>query len=114
MQIVFCDEEVAEDLEHALLICNYNNGVGQALLTAVNEYLPVSPTNSQAILRLDLPGPIITFISSILLDIWESRLSNSRITLFDTRTNLEARCSLLRETRFEEAVPKFTELINKL
>ena len=63
-----CDDEVAEDLEHALLICNYNNGVGQALLTAVNEYLPVSPTNSQAILRLDLPGleeelelPIITF-----------------------------------------------------
>ena len=116
-----CDDEVAEDLEHALISCNYNNGVGLFLLRVINEYIPVSPTNSQALLCLDLPGleeelelPIITFVSSILLDIWESRLSNSRITLFDTRTNLEARCSLLRETRFNEAVPKLTELIKNL
>ena len=33
-----CEDEVDEDLEHACIHCNFNNGVGQALVRVVNEH----------------------------------------------------------------------------
>ena len=114
-----CVTDIEDDLQHAFISCNYNQGVGEALLRVVEEYVPnISPP---AVLCLDLPGlpvdlelPIITLISTILSDIWKSRMTRSRMTLYDTRAKLEARCSLLRETRFKDQAPLLAEIINKL
>ena len=83
-----CDDDIEEDIQHALLICVYNDGAGQALLSAVHVHLP--DTSAAALLRLELTDlseelemPMVTFISSILLTIWEKHLSRSRILLYD-------------------------------
>ena len=114
-----CDEDIVEDIQHALIHCGYNDGAGQALLSAVHVHLP--DTSAAALLRLelvhlpeDLELPMVTFISAILLAIWENRLSRSRILLYDIRATLEARCLLLRKTRFHNMVPNLVEIINNL
>ena len=114
-----CEENVDEDIQHALLHCGYNDGAGQALLEAVHVQLP--DTSAAALLRLelaqlpeDLELPMVTFISTILLAIWEKRLSRSRILLYDIRATLEARCLLLRKTRLDNMVPNLVGLINNL
>ena len=77
--------------------------------------------SAAALLRLELPSlseelqlPMVTFLSSVLLIIWEKRLSRSRILLYDTRANLEARCLLLRKPRLENMVPNLAEILNNL
>ena len=110
----FCSN-ANEDLEHALISCNYNNNVGNQLLSTVQNYLP--EISGPALLRLelaDLPEEVefcLTFFtSSILMSIWEKRMSKSRISLFETRATLEAKCLLLRKTRFEGNVPILEEI----
>ena len=88
-----CQVCVQGDLQHALLHCSYNDGAGQALLSAVQEHLPET---------------------SILMAIWDKRLSKQRITLYEIRATLEARCLLLRETRFSNHHAKLLELKNLL
>ena len=114
-----CDENVEEDLQHSLLNCSYNDGAGQVLLSAVQAHLP--HTSAAALLRLelttmpeDLELPMVTIISCILSSIWEKRLSKSRIILYEIRATLEARCLLLRETRYKNELPKFAEIMNNL
>jgi hypothetical protein len=114
-----CDDDIEEDLQHALINCGYNDGVGQALLSAVHVHLP--DASVAALLRLELTDlseelqlPMVTFISSILLIIWERRLSRSRILLYDIRATLEAKCLLLRKTRLESMVTNLVEMMNYL
>ena len=114
-----CQDGVQEDLQHALIHCSYNDGAGQALLSAVQVHLP--ETDAASLLRLELSNleqeleyPLVLFTSSILMAIWDKRLSKTRITLYEIRTTLEASCLLLRETRFNNQVAKFVELINYL
>ena len=35
-----CETDVEEDLQHAFISCNYNNGVDEALLRIVEEHVP--------------------------------------------------------------------------
>ena len=114
-----CDEGIDEDIQHALIYCGFNDGAGQVLLSAVHVHLP--DTSAAALLRLelahlpeDLELPMFTFISIILLAIWEKRLSRSRILLYDIRATLEARCLLLRKNRFHNMVPNFVGIIDNL
>ena len=114
-----CTEIAAEDMKHALLHCSYNNGTGTALTSIIQRYSP--STSPDALLRLefkdlpeDLESPVTFFTSTILLEIWERRVSKSKITLYDIRATLEARCLLLRETRFQENVETLLEMTNYL
>ena len=105
-----CDAHVDEDLQHALLHCSYNHGVGQSLLSVAQIHIP--DITAASLLRLELASlsdehelPLATFISAALLAIWDKRYTKSRILLYDIRATLEARCQLLRETRYESTVP---------
>ena len=84
-----------------------------------NVHLP--DASAAALLRIELTDlseelqlPMVTFIYSILLIIWEKRLSRSRILLYDIRATLEAKCLLLRKTRLESMVPNLVEMMNYL
>ena len=114
-----CKDKVTESLQHALLYCPYNNDVGQRLLTAVEHQVPdITP---ESLLRLELKNipedselSTIFFISSILMEIWEKRFSKSRIRLYDIRATLEAKCLLLRETRFGGHTKALSDLLNQI
>ena len=114
-----CNDQLPEDLQHALLFCSYNDGIGLALISALHSKIPdITPA---AILRLelkDLPedSELCTtiFLSTIFKEIWDKRLSKSRIRLYDIRATLEARCLLLRETRFRNQLATLSELTLKM
>ena len=114
-----CNDQVNEDLQHALLTCSYNNGVGQTLLTATQNLIPdVSPEH---LLRLELTNlpeeqeiSVMIFISTFLMEIWNKRFKKARITLYDIRATLEARCLLLRETRYSHQISTLSDMLNQI
>ena len=114
-----CNDLVEEDLQHALLSCSYNDGVGQSLLAAVQNILPdVTP---DCLLRLELGNlqeddelSLVTVISTCLMETWKKRFEKLRIRLYDIRATLEARCLLLRETRFSENSQSLVNLVSLL
>ena len=72
----------------------------------LSQYLTNITTDS--ILGLDigeveesLELPVTWIISSYLLSIWEKRKAKKSVNVGETRAELEARCNLLRETRFK-------------
>ena len=114
-----CTESTPEDAEHALLKCSYNAGTGQALLTTLVNYVP--DITNEKLLYLQFPGlteseelPLVFFTSAILLDIWSRRMKKTKITPYDIRATLEARCLLLRETRFSGNFEVIKELLKNL
>ena len=107
----------SEDLQHALIQCDYNHDVGKKLLGSIKNYIP--EISGPALLRLELPNiaedlefSLTFFTSSILMFIWDKRMVKSRISLYDIRATLEAKCLLLRKTRLAGKVPFLEELLN--
>ena len=98
--------QVEEDLENALISWSYNIGAGQALLRTAQVFIP--QLSAASLLRLELPRleadddlSIVTFISAILIEVWNKRQSISRIHLYDIQATLEARCLQLRKSRLQ-------------
>ena len=110
-----CHDLVNEDLQHALLHCQYNDGVGQSLLSALQNLSPTITPSSLLRLELDdIPEDselsAITFISTCLMEVWTRRFNKTKIRLYEIRATLEARCILLRETRFASQLQTFVTL----
>ena len=108
-----------EDLLHALINCDYNQDAGNKVLSTVQQYSP--NISGPALLRLeltDLPEdaefPVTYFASSILMFIWEKRMSKARISLYDIRANLEAKCLLLRKTRLQHHLQILEAMLTNL
>ena len=109
----------SNSMRHALIQCSYNSGAGQNLLRVVQTFIPAMSASS--LLRLELSGledgteySLATLISALLLSIWDKRQTRTRITLFDTRATLEARCLLFRKTRFSNHAAILSEMISDL
>ena len=108
-----------EDLAHALIHCSYNQEVGLKLLNYIQNLVPAM--KDQGLLHLEITGlssnmefPAVFLTSSILMYIWNQRMSKVRISLFDIRTSLEAKCILLRKTRFENHATGLETLLNSM
>ena len=103
----------------ALLFCSYNNGVGDALLAAVHSQAPeLSPASLLGLELHNIPEDselsMTLFISTFLMEIWDKRFNKSRIRLYDIRATLEARCLLLRETRYRSQLSTIDEMLNHI
>ena len=114
-----CEDQVEEDLQHAFIHCKYNNEAGQTLLTIVQNHIP--DITAASLLRLELRNlpednelSVTTFISTFLLCLWEKRYTRSRIVPYDIRATLEARCLLLRKTRFGNQLSTLSEMIGSI
>ena len=114
-----CDAQVDEDLQHALIDCSYNSVAGQALLSTGQGYIP--ELTAASLLRLELPSleadtelSIVTFVSAVMMELWNKRMSKSRIQLYDIRATLKARCLLLRKSRSQSKFEALTNMINSL
>ena len=114
-----CPSSCPETLEHALLSCSYNAGTGQALIATLQRVLP-SLTSEQLLLLqyVDVTEsqelPLVFFSTAFLLEVWNRRVKKGRITLYEIRTTLEAKCSLLRETKFQNVYECLEEVITLL
>ena len=110
-----CDEETVEDLEHALFQCSFNSGTGTLLRRSLSSLAPRISALQILTLSLDVDltdeFPCVWLISHTLFFIWSSRVEKKLIRLFQIRADLEARASLLRETRVEENTAKIENLI---
>ena len=102
-----------------MVYCGYNDSVGQDLLRIVQDYVP--GLTAASMLRLELTNMeeetelvVVTFISAILLEIWNSRLVKTKPRRKTIRTNLEARCQILRKTRTNCNHDVFSSMINNL
>ena len=112
-----CVTDVKEDLAHALISCPSNQGVGQAVLGC----LPVvAGVQDQHVLKLQLgleaPDelPVVWFLAVAWSCMWECRRLGKRPELYKVRAELEAKVSLLRETRHSEAAERITSIISRL
>ena len=99
-----CPTPTIANLEHCFFDCVSTRLVGRSLLSAIQMYYPaVSPAG---LLRLefeadeDMEMPIVWVTAQTLLYIWGVRLSGRVADLVVTRTLLETKINLLRETRF--------------
>ena len=110
------DHGETEDLDHALISCPANNRVGIAIL----ECLPQCRLQGQDVLRLQLAIegeqelPVVWFLAAAWSTIWGYRSAGRRIELYRIRADLEAKVSLLRETRYVEAAEAISSMITKL
>ena len=112
-----CTSDAIEDLEHALVTCSGNQGLGIAALGS----LPLQPRvqgHHALKLQFDLQDhlelPVVMFLSVAWLSIWESRAHGKKPEPYKVRADLEAKVSLLRETRFAEIADIITSMITKL
>ena len=112
-----CSSSCPETLE--LLSCEYNAGSGQALITTLQRVLP-SLTSEQLLLLqfADVTEsqelPLVFFSTAFLLEVWNRRIKKGRICIYDIRSTLEARCSILSETRYQNGYVFLLELVKLL
>ena len=105
-----CQEEIEEDLIHALIDCDFNDGIGELVLRTVRRFNP--HLIKEALIRLDFGDttddqelPLVTYISTVLQYLWEKRYKIMKPNIYDIRCSLEAKCRLLRECSYlNEAV----------
>ena len=89
-------EKVPETLHHALLTCTGNHGLPQLLLGLLRVYLPA--LSDSQVLELDshMEVPLVWLTGSMFLSVWRQR-QEGRVCVARTRSELLARCRLLRE-----------------
>ena len=112
-----CTTDEIEDLEHALVTCSGNQGIGIAILESLP--LPHMVQGHHALtLQLDLQDhqelPVVFFLAVAWSSIWESRILGNKPVLYKVRAQLEAEVSLLRETRFAEVTETITSMIARM
>ena len=107
-----CEGEV-ESNEHALISCQANNGAGTKLLEFLQSLIPGLEVDKllrlELVVEQDLELPVVWFISTVFNTMWDQRLTNKKVELYLVRAQLEAKINLLRETRFNNSVPRLDE-----
>ena len=109
-----CLSDVMEDQVHAFIRCPGNHGVGEAVLHCLPEHADLE---DQLVLKLQQnleesqELPVVWFLAEAWRSIWESRTLGKRPELYKVRADLEAKVSLLRETRRHGETAKKTSLL---
>ena len=102
-----CQDQVVEDLPHAFFQCRFNGEAGTLLLNCLSAHMPRPSPNQVLTLGFDTsPGeelPLVWFTGFFLQNIWSARIQKKQPQLFSIRADLEARASILRETRHRDA-----------
>ena len=110
-----CHNHLSEDQLHALFYCTYNNNTSTALINSISTILPNITTRQLLLLDLELDDekqfPVVWMVGSFLELVWSSRIEKRQVRLYIIRADLEARASLLRETRHSTHLEMITEML---
>ena len=102
-----CQDQVVEDLPHAFFQCRFNGEAGTLLLNCLSAHMPRPSPNQVLTLGFDTSTgeelPLVWFTGFFLQNIWSARIQKKQPQLFSIRADLEARASILRETRHRDA-----------
>ena len=111
-----CQVEASEDRQQAFFDCQFNNNAGNALLSGLSNFIPDITSHQILLLDLDLEDkddehPAVWLIGHFLSLLWASRIAKKAVRLYTIRSDLEARASLLSETKFNNCGLKIRNLI---
>lgn len=113
-----CPTPTIVDLEHCFFSCVSTQHVGRTLLSAVRVYVPdITPS---ALLLLQFPEqgememPIVWISAETLLYMWGVGQSGKVVNLFTTRSILQSKINLLRETRYSNEQVLIKEIFNRM
>ena len=113
-----CGDKVVETLHHALYVCTANLGLPQQLLACLKDYDPSLTPQKVLTLHLEvnihLQLPIIWTIATFLLAIWSARINKRKVSLPAVRSEVEAACRILRESKFTNAGHVAGQLISAI
>ena len=106
-------------LEHELLFCSKNNGVGQKLMNCLQQSVP--GLQPDAALRLEhgdigpetsLPLTLVTAI--ILQSVWKEREAKTSVRPHSVRADMEQYINLLRKTRHTTTTAMLESMLDHL
>ena len=113
-----CTENVIDDLQHSLIQCDFNYGIGKKIIQCASQskaqtHLSIMKLNF--ITQQDNVLPVLLILAIVWKEIWEKRKIFQRPELFTIRAKLEAQISILRETRrLQDEAVKLESLIQSL
>jgi hypothetical protein len=114
-QCKLCHDQLSEDQLHALFYCTYNNNTSTALINSISTILPNITTRQLLLLDLELDDekqfPVVWMVGNFLELVWSSRIEKRQVRLYTIRADLEARASLLKETRHSTHLEMITEML---
>ena len=106
------------DLGHSLVDCPANQGVGTRLMNRLRTHQPNLSTGAALRLELlvdeDSELPLVWLTAATLLSIWDQKKASSRVQPHLTRSTLEAKVNILRETRLVNLTTILQELIENM
>ena len=103
---------------HAFFSYPFNNMTSHALMNML--FHPLANLNPNMVLNLNfqveeaLELPMVWLTTNIVMKMWDFRKEKKRCDLVLVRTELEARVSLLKESRFREASVSISHMLLNL
>ena len=92
-----------ETLQHAMFECSASHAASTVLVTGLKNILPsITPTRILTLnfdCQEDLAFPLTWAVSHFLSSMWQLRVAKKTIQLIKIRSDMEASCRLLRESR---------------
>ena len=108
------NNQVTETLEHAMFACEVSQPAGNVLLQGLKRIVPnMTPTKILTLdydCQEDLSFPITWKTAHFLSSLWQLRVEKKAIQLIRIRSDMEASCRLLRESRLAGT----SDLINQI
>ena len=105
----------SEDLPHALVLCEGNDGVGTRMMNCLRYYVPNIVTDSALRLEIevdeDMELPLVWLMGTVCQVLWKLRLDKTRVHMYEIRSQLEAKINLLRETRYSSSAEILDQLV---
>ena len=110
-----CADQTHEDQLHAFFHCSRSNHASRALLDTISSMVPQATPKKILVLdflaKESLEFHVTWMIVNSLQIMWKLRVEKKQVRLFSIRSDLEARASLLRETRYGEHQETILELL---
>ena len=113
-----CIHKQVETLHHAFFTCTANLGLPHLLLQALKEYdVSITPQKILTLnfeLSADLQLPITWSIATFLSSLWSARADKRKVSIYAVRSEVEAACRILRESKYRNASYTVDQVISSI
>ena len=99
-----------------MIECPFNDDVARSLIKVVKNVFADVSTNDILLFAFpdvceDQEFEMMFLVSAFLLEIWSRRTKKENLNIYEIRTTIEAKCNLLRETRFKQSMEQVREML---